>query len=515
MKIKKFVKKKIEKINIKTFSIVGIIFVIINFVSLFLTPSPESEEFNWFETLLGLFLLGTLLYLFIFSIINLFKARKIPSVLGIVLSLLTFILYLIGAFRFYSKNELTLLSIGQDILFLFTIIFLGFFSVISFLKSVFEPVIEVLDSNSKKGKIFKKFLLMLKSILLALFLTMFVRIFIFQPFTIGNDGLQPYLNRGDYAVFQEINKSPQKGDIVITKTPRGNIVSLVIGLEGDKIELKNGTFFVNEKALENVVYDFDQANGLDKITQRYFIVVPKGYFYGIPTVFKEKEVNLSIFLYEKDEIIGKLIFPKRKISLEKYTGPDSCNGYPPISCPEDSRYYCPPQGKPFCCKEEPIEGFCIECPPGQKLALGRNQEKMCCREDLICNNICYSECSEGEIFRCDPMKGGVCEISKCPPGEILALASDKKTKMCCKKEYVCKGICYSECPPDQVFKCDPQRGGICELIKCPEGEDFALGADKKTKICCKKEYICQGICYTPCPSGEVFRCDPEIGAYCE
>ena len=353
--------------------------------------------------------------------------------------------------------------------------------------------------------------------------------------TMANDGLQPYLNRGDYLVFQKINKSPQRGDIVITKTFRGQIVSLVIGLEGDRIELKNGTFFVNGKALENVEYDFDQVNGINGATQQYFIVVPKGYFYGISTLLffqdktteeeirKTKTIELSTHLYEKNEIVGKLIFPRRKIFPEKYTGPDSCNGYPPISCPEEGRYYCPPQGKPFCCKEEPIEGFCIKCPPGQKLALGRNQEKMCCREDLICNNICYSECSEGEIFRCDPVKGGVCEISKCPPGEILALASDKKTKLCCKKEYVCKGICYSECPPDQVFKCDPQRGAIYELTKCPEGEDFALGADKKTKIgadkktkiCCKKEYICQGICYTPCPSGQVFKCDPEIGAYCE
>jgi len=366
-----------------------------------------------------------------------------------------------------------------------------------------------------------------KIFLLLPFCLLFLRTFVIEYSIITNEGLKPYLNKGDYAVAQKLNKNPQKGDIVIAKTPRGNIVSLVIGLEGDKIELKNGTFFVNGEALENVVYDFDQVSGINSFSQQYFVVVPKGYFYGIPTslTFEEKEyekkvketktVELSIYLYEKGNIIGKLIFPKRKILPEKYTGSDSCNGYPSISCPEGSKYYCPPKGKPFCCKEEPIEGVCIECPPGERIALGADQKKMCCKEELICNNICYSECPEGETFKCDPLKGGYCEITKCPPNEILALASDGKTKICCKRGYVCKGICYSECPSGQSFKCDPIEGAYCEITQCPAGQKIAFGEDGKTKMCCDLNQICNGICYLKCAPGSVFKCDPVEGGLCE
>jgi signal peptidase I len=302
--------------------------------------------------------------------------------------------------------------------------------------------------------------------LLVVFFPLFLRTFFIDYLIMTNEGLKPYLNKGEYVIFQKLNKNPKKGDIVITKTSRGNIVSVVIGIEGDKIELKNGTFFVNGKALENVVYDYDQISGVNSVTQQYFVTVPKGYFYGIPTFsFLEGNIELSTFLYEKSNILGKLIFPKRKIVLEKYTGPDSCNGYPSISCPAGSKYYCPQEGKPFCCKEEPVEGFCIECPLGQKMALGNDQKKICCKEELICNNVCYSECSERESFKCDSVKGGYCEISKCPTGQKIAFSGDGKTKMCCDPNQICNGICYSKCAPGSVFKCDLVEGGLCEKIQ--------------------------------------------------
>jgi signal peptidase I len=591
--------EKIKKINLKTLSIIGIILPIITLILSIMFPTSGNEEMNLFDSYAVITVFLAVLYLLIFSILNLFRPRKVLSILGMILAFLAIILGSIVAFK-PSQSQLispTLLGLITDFLFLFSVFFLGIISIVSFFKSIYEPA-ETQKPKSKIETIIEKTLWTFGALFLGLLLNLIIqasldlyvhlaipdylsfyknppqwyfqwqtilswmgfifgwsviifiiykkvgvkiaKIFLLLPFFLlflrafvidysimTNEGLKPYLNKGDYFVAQKLNKNPQKGDIVIIKTPRGNIVSLVIGLEGDKIELKNGTFFVNGKALENVVYDFDQVSGINSFSQQYFIVVPKGYFYGIPTslIFEEKEyekkvketktVELLIYLYEKQDIIGKLIFPKRKIVSEKYTGSDSCNGYPPISCPEGSKYYCPTQGKPFCCKEEPIEGFCIECLPGERIALGVDQKKMCCKEELICNNICYSECPEGEIFKCDPLKGGYCEITKCPPNEILALASDGKTKICCKRGYVCKGICYSECPSGQSFKCDPIEGGYCEITQCPSGEVIALGADKKTKTCCEKEYVCEGICYAKCPKGQIFRCDPERGAYCE
>ncbi len=306
---------------------------------------------------------------------------------------------------------------------------------------------------------FKKFGKKFALFFFLLIIILIFRSFIFSPFTVGNEFLEPYLYKRENIIVQKINKAPQKGDIVITKSDNKNtpIISLVVGLPGDTIELKNGTLFVNGEPLENIVYNFEFSSGIAPIT------VPKGYFFGISTHYRYESpwdlLDLSLWLYKQSNIIGKIISPKRNIQIQKYTGPDTCNGYPPLSCPEGAKYYCPQKGKPFCCRGEVIEGYCRECPPGQDFAFSSDKKtKMCCEKELICNGICYLPCKPEEQFICDEENGAFC----CSKEEALALSADRKTKMCCKKNSICNGLCYSECPKGTIFKCDPSKAGICE-----------------------------------------------------
>jgi signal peptidase I len=177
----------------------------------------------------------------------------------------------------------------------------------------------------------------------------------------GNEGLEPFLHKGDYLLVEKFNKSIRKGNIVMTRTRNDLIVSLVIGLPGDKIELKDGTFFVNGEPLKNVSYNFYYVYGIDFNTGNYFIIVPPNSFFGIPTlldkkfadneqktqehqttsnnvcppnsyldpkdnlchceegfIWNKKEgkdakcvngVDLSVYLYKQSDIVGKVIYP--------------------------------------------------------------------------------------------------------------------------------------------------------------------------------------------------------------
>jgi signal peptidase I len=197
-------------------------------------------------------------------------------------------------------------------------------------------------------------------VFLVIFLAIIISSLFFERVTMRNDALQPYLHTGDSAIVTK-TKNIHKGDIAMVNTGDKDIVSLVIGLEGDKIELKNGTFFINGKELE-AVYDFGTMSYIDDKSKNQ-IIVPQDHFFGIPTKPKKdnlKQIELYPYLYKKSDLVGVVIFPKRKITLEKYTSPDSCNGYSPISCPEGSKYYCPSKGKPFCCTTELVNGFCLE-----------------------------------------------------------------------------------------------------------------------------------------------------------
>jgi len=139
-----------------------------------------------------------------------------------------------------------------------------------------------------------------------------VRYFLIQPIMMRGEGLKPYLNNNDYCLVEKFNKSIKKGDIVMTRTRNNLIVSLVIGLPGDKIELKDGTFFVNGEPLKGVSYNLYHAYGMDYNNGNYFIVVPPDSFFGMSTLLDKKfanELDLSMWLYKQSDILGKVIYP--------------------------------------------------------------------------------------------------------------------------------------------------------------------------------------------------------------
>ena len=115
-----------------------------------------------------------------------------------------------------------------------------------------------------------KFIDNLKTIIYALIIALIIRSFLYQPFYIPSSSMEPNLLVGDRLFVSKYSygysrhslpfspkitnkrfftKSPERGDIIVFKTPADNrtdYIKRLIGLPGDKIQIINGNLFLND-----------------------------------------------------------------------------------------------------------------------------------------------------------------------------------------------------------------------------------------------------------------------------
>ena len=117
------------------------------------------------------------------------------------------------------------------------------------------------------------FLETVKVVVQALLIALVVRTFFFQPFNIPSGSLIPTLLIGDYLFVSKYSygysrhsfpfsavpfkgrvfaSEPQRGDIAVFKLPRDgstDYIKRVIGLPGDRIQLRDGRLYINDAAV--------------------------------------------------------------------------------------------------------------------------------------------------------------------------------------------------------------------------------------------------------------------------
>jgi len=113
-----------------------------------------------------------------------------------------------------------------------------------------------------------------RTIIMAVLIAMLVRMFAFEPFNIPSSSMVPNLLVGDFlfvskysygyssrsALFgllpvsgRVLGSPPKRGDVVVFKLPQNNstdYIKRVVGLPGDRIQVRNGLLYINGVAAE-------------------------------------------------------------------------------------------------------------------------------------------------------------------------------------------------------------------------------------------------------------------------
>lgn len=146
----------------------------------------------------------------------------------------------------------------------------------------------------------------LRTLFYAILIALVVRTLFFEPFNIPSGSMKPTLLVGDYLFTSKyaygysqhslpfspplfggriLEDLPERGDVVVFKLPsdgRTDYIKRVIGLPGDRIQMRDGVLYINGEAVEKerVGSFVDEGEG-DREFDRYVETLPNGRRYEV------------------------------------------------------------------------------------------------------------------------------------------------------------------------------------------------------------------------------------------
>ncbi len=153
----------------------------------------------------------------------------------------------------------------------------------------------------------------IKTVLWAVLIALLVRTFGYEPFSIPSGSMLPGLLVGDYLFVSKFSygfsrysfpwspnlfagrifdHQPVRGDVIVFRLPmdpKVDYIKRVIGLPGDKVQVKDGRLYLNGKIVDRrrrgqaVVYEVDDETGkpFETLYQLYDETLPGGRTYRI------------------------------------------------------------------------------------------------------------------------------------------------------------------------------------------------------------------------------------------
>jgi len=89
-----------------------------------------------------------------------------------------------------------------------------------------------------------------KIVIIALLIVIPIRYFVFQPFFVNGQSMEPNFQNGDYLIVDEISYrflEPKRGEVIVFKYPNNpsqRYIKRIVGLPGETVEVKEGKVMI-------------------------------------------------------------------------------------------------------------------------------------------------------------------------------------------------------------------------------------------------------------------------------
>jgi len=103
----------------------------------------------------------------------------------------------------------------------------------------------------------------LKIVIISLLIVVPIRYFLFQPFFVKGQSMEPNFENSDYLIIDEISYrfgSPQRGEVVVFKYPQNpfqRYIKRIVGLPGETVEIEDGKVIIFNQVGSQILDESD------------------------------------------------------------------------------------------------------------------------------------------------------------------------------------------------------------------------------------------------------------------
>jgi signal peptidase I len=176
----------------------------------------------------------------------------------------------------------------------------------------------------------------IETLLIAAAIFLVIYAFLFRPFNVDGQSMFPNFHNGEYVITNLIGFEDFKiyhasfgtlklGDVVVfisPPDPSKDYIKRVIGIPGDKIMIKGGSVYLNEKLLDESAYLSSDVKTYEGafLAEGQAVTVPENEYFVLGDNRGESSDSRTWGFVTKDEIVGKSLlvyWPLDRVRLIK------------------------------------------------------------------------------------------------------------------------------------------------------------------------------------------------------
>ena len=153
-----------------------------------------------------------------------------------------------------------------------------------------------------------------KIVVIALAIVIPIRYFLFQPFLVVGQSMEPNFHNSDYLIVDEFSyrlRAPARGDVIVFRPPMDEseyYIKRIIGLPGEKVAIKNDKVTVSKNGKSETLSENGYLPYPFNVPDFPATFVKKGEYFVMGDNRMHSSDSRSWGLLPRQDIVGRVIF---------------------------------------------------------------------------------------------------------------------------------------------------------------------------------------------------------------